>query len=57
MLAEKGSEALLDVLALFADNGLIAGASEEKLGDDVVPNMLVFAEEDSAGLLKGFDVE
>lgn len=48
---------MLDVLALFADDGLIAGASEEKLGDAVVPNMVGFAEEDSAGLLKGFDVE
>jgi hypothetical protein len=54
---EKGFEALLDVLALFAENGLIAAALEEKPGDVVVPNMLVFAVVDGAGLLKGFDVE
>lgn len=56
MPIEKGFEALLDVLALFAENGLIAAVLEEKLGDVAVPNMLVFSEEDSAGLLKGFGV-
>jgi hypothetical protein len=57
MPTEKRFEALLRVLALFAENGLIATASEERLGDVVVPNMLVFAESDGAGLLKGFNVE
>lgn len=57
MPIEKRFEALLGVLALFAVNGLIATASEERLGDVVVPYILVFAEKDGAGLLKGFDVE
>jgi hypothetical protein len=56
VLTEKGFEVLLDVLAVIAENGLIA-APEEKLEDVVVPNMFAFAETDCAGLLNGIDVE
>jgi hypothetical protein len=54
---EKGFEALPGVLSLFAENGLIAATSEEKLGDVVVSNIFVLAGDDSAGLPKGLDLE
>jgi hypothetical protein len=48
----------LELLALCADwNGLTAGEFDGKVDDAIVPNMLVFPEEDVAVLLKGFAVE